>query len=177
MIRRLIVVLALQLVAVGCSNTSADLPHASPSDAATCAVSSLEKGPDEFSSFGITHAGPIWFSAFGQMQPGTNARLVAGGGPYDGWKVVIHPARGSTGIVELSGLACATGSVVRFCYTDCSWDRRLQVAVTNLRIDTGAASDYTGYMIFPSSGLMRLRVSKGSQPLGQTVIDVPRSTG
>ena len=66
---------------------------------------------------------------------------------------------------------------MRFCYTECSWDTRLQAAVARLRIDIGAASDYTGYMIFPSVGLMRLTVSGGSQPLGQTVIDVPPSTG
>src|ERR1700737_2213896 len=114
MIRKLIVVLAVQLLAVGCSDPSGESPHASPSTAATCTVSSLQKGPDEFSSFGLARAGPIWFSAFGQVKPGALARLPAGGGPYDGWKVVIHPARGSSGIVELAGLACASGSAVRF---------------------------------------------------------------
>src|SRR5437763_8215509 len=76
MMRRLLVVLAVQLVAVGCSGPSGESPHASPSTAAICAVSSLEKGPDEFSPFGLAHAGPIWFSAFGQVKPGTLARFV-----------------------------------------------------------------------------------------------------
>ncbi len=171
---RLFAVIAIGLFEVGCTvppGQSAPTGSATP---AGCAVSTLEKGPAEFSPYGLAHAGPLWFSAFGQVDPGKPARL-APGGLYDGWKVVIHPDRGS-GVVELSGTACPSGLPVRFCYTACSWDDRSQAAVAALRVDSSSHSDYTGYMVFPSAGLMRLTVSKDSRPAGQTIIDVPSSS-
>ena len=62
---------------------------------------------------------------------------------------------------------------MRFCYKDCTWDTRLKAAVVTLRIDAGTNVDYTGYMVSPGPGLMRLKVARGSQSLGQTIIDVP----
>jgi hypothetical protein len=36
--------------------------------------------------------------------------------------------------------------------------------------------DYTGYMLFPGTGLMRLTVTRDGKPSGQTVIRVPPPT-
>jgi hypothetical protein len=102
---------------------------------------------------------------------GTSAQL-ADGGPLDGWKVVVHPDPTSSGVVELSGADCMTGAIVRFCYGSCSWDSRSQASVAVLRVDVGAHLDYTGYMLFPETGLMRLTVTKDGKPSGQTVIGV-----
>jgi hypothetical protein len=90
--------------------------------------------------------------------------------------VVVHPDPASSGVVELSGTDCATGAIVRFCYGGCSWDSRLQASVAVLRVDVGAHLDYTGYMLFPGTGLMRLTVTKDGKPSGQTVIGVPPPT-
>jgi hypothetical protein len=45
-----------------------------------------------------------------------------------------------------------------------------------LRVDVGAHLDYTGYTLFPETGLMRLTVTKDGKPSGHTVIRVPRPT-
>jgi hypothetical protein len=172
--RRLIVVIGVGLFAVGCSVPPGQSSSPGSRSPAACAVSTLEKGPDEFSPYGLARAGPLWFSAFGRVDPGKPARL-APGGRSDGWKVVIHPDRGSGEVVELSGTVCPSGLPVRFCYTACSWDDRSKTAVVALRVDASSHLDYTGYMVFPTAGLMRLTVSRDSQPVGQTVIDVPSS--
>jgi hypothetical protein len=173
--RKLSAVIAVGLFAVGCSPPSGKSGPTASSAPASCTVSSLEKGPDAFSPYGLAHAGPLWFSAFGQVAGGTPARLAAGG-RYDGWKVVIHPDQKSKGLVEVSGTACASGLPVRFCYTACSWENRSQTAVSRLQLDVSSHADYTGYMVFPGTGLMRLAVLKGSQSAGHTIIDVPSSS-
>ena len=160
------------LSVTGCSSDSTatkGAPSSSPTSA--CVVSRLEPGPGSFAPYGLAHAGPLWFSAFGMVAAGTPAQL-ADGGPLDGWKLVVHPDPASSGVVELSGTDCATGAIVRFCYGGCTWDSRLQAAVAVLRVDVGAHLDYTGYMLFPATGLMRLTVTKDGKPSGQTVIGV-----
>jgi hypothetical protein len=164
------------LSVTGCSSDSIaakGAPSSSPSSA--CVVSRLEPGPGSFAPYGLAHAGPLWFSAFGRVAAGAPAQL-AGGGPLDGWKLVVHPDPASSGVVELSGTDCATGAIVRFCYGGCSWDSRLQASVAVLGIDAGAHLDYTGYMLFPASGLMRLTVTTDGKPSGQSVILVPPPT-
>ena len=147
----------------------------SPSPSVACAVSRLEPGPGSFAPYGLAHSGPLWFSAFGRVAAGTPAQL-ADGGPLNGWKLVVHPDPESSGVVELSGADCATGAIVRFCYVSCSWASRSQASVAMLRVDVGAHIDYTGYMLFPGTGLMRLTVTKDGKPSGQTVIPVPPPT-
>jgi hypothetical protein len=107
------------------------------------------------------------------VEPGAPAEL-AGRGPYDGWKVVIHPDPGANGIVDLSGAGCSTGTAIRFCYDGCSWDTR-RSATMSLRVDLNDRGDRTGYMVFPGPGLMRLTVSKGGAVLGNAVINVPEA--
>lgn len=168
---------ALAVLSVtGCSSDSIGTKGApSSSTSSACVVSRLEPGPVGFAPYGLAHAGPLWFSAFGRVAAGTPAQL-ADGGPLDGWKLVVHPDPASSGVVELSGTDCATGAIVRFCYGGCSWDSRFQASVAVLRVDVGAHLDYTGYMVFPATGLMRLTVTKGGKPSGQTVICVPPPT-
>lgn len=164
------------LSVTGCSSDSIATkvaPSSSPSSA--CVVSRLEPGPGSFTPYGLAHAGPLWFSAFGTVAAGTPAQL-ADGGHADGWKVVVHPDPAASGVVELSGTDCATGAIVRFCYVGCSWDSRLQASVAVLRVDVGAHLDYTGYMLFPGTGLMRLTVTKDGKASGQTVIGVSPPT-
>ena len=160
------------LSVTSCSSDSIATKGApSPLPSSACVVSRLEPGPGSFAPYGLAHAGPLWFSAFGRVAAGTPAQL-ADGGPLDGWKLVVHPDPSSSGVVDLSGSDCATGTIVRFCYVNCTWDSRSQASVAVLSVDVGAHLDYTGYMLFPGTGLMRLTVTKGGKPLGQTVIRV-----
>jgi hypothetical protein len=140
---------------------------------AGCTVSTLQTGPTGFAPYGMARAGPLWFSAFGRVSPGGPAILATPNGPYDGWKVVISPDPKATGTVDLSGTQCSSGTAVRFCYNGCDWTSRLQSSVTKLSVDAGAHLDYTGYMVFPGPGLMRLSVSNSHGVIGVTVIEVP----
>ena len=164
------------LSVTGCSSDSTATKSALPSSTSSaCVVSRLEPGPGTFAPYGLAHAGPLWFSAFGTVAAGTPAQL-ADGGSLNGWKLVVHPDPASSGVVELSGTDCATGAIVRFCYGTCSWDSRLQASVAVLGVDVGPHLDYTGYMLFPASGLMRLTVTKNGKLSGQCVILVPPPT-
>ena len=98
------------------------------------------------------------------------------GGPDDGWKVFIHPDPESTGTVNLSGAQCSSGTAVRFCYSNnsCDWASRLQSNVAILPVDVAGHRDYTGYMVFPGQGLMRLSVSDSHGVVGTSVIEVPQ---
>jgi hypothetical protein len=87
---------------------------------------------------------------------------LAGTGPYDGWKVVIHPEGNATRTATLTGVQCSSGKPVRFCYESCDWTTstgRLKTSSLTLRVDVGQHLDYTGYMVFPGPGLMRFSVS------------------
>lgn len=136
-------------------------------------VSKLEAGPSDFGSFGLAHAGPLWFSAFGLVRAGEPARLAAQGGPYNGWKVVIHPDPGASGAVQLTGTDCASGTPIRFCYLGCSFENRLRDSTEELVVQTDSHLDYTGNMVFRGPGLVRLTTSRLGSPLGSTVIQVP----
>jgi hypothetical protein len=142
----------------------------------SCSVSSLQLGPEGFAPYGLARAGPLWFLAFGRVDPGRPAVLAGGGGPYDGWKVVIHPDPKSTGTVNLSGTQCSNGTAVRFCYSnsDCDWTSRLQSSVVTLAVNVASHLDYTGYMVFPGPGLMRLSASDKHGLAGIAVIEVPQ---
>jgi hypothetical protein len=155
---------------VACSPTP-EKQSSVPSPSGGCILSRLELGPEGFRPYGLARAGSLWFSAFGRVEPGAPAELAASG-PYDGWKVVIHPDPGASGIVDLSGAGCSTDTAIRFCYGGCSWDTR-RSAIVSLRVDLSDKGDRTGYMVFPGPGLMRLTVSKGGAVLGNVVISVP----
>jgi hypothetical protein len=43
-----------------------------------------------------------------------------------------------------------------------------------LRVGISAHLDYTGYMVFPGPGLMRLSASDSHGVVGKVVIEVPR---
>jgi hypothetical protein len=170
----LLLLLIISLANAACSPAGGPVAHQTPS-VGSCTLSTLEVGPDGFAPYGLARAGPLWFSAFGQVNPGAPA-LLAGRGPYDGWKVVIHPDPRSNGTGDLSGLQCSTGKTVRFCYGGCDWNSRLQLSVTKLSVDVSAHLDYTGYMVFPGPGLMRLSVSDSHGVLGDAVIEVPQTS-
>jgi hypothetical protein len=140
----------------------------------SCAVSALEPDPD--SRYGLAHAGPLWFSAFDRVAPGAPAKLAGGGGPYDGWKLVIHPDPKATGTAIVSGVQCSSGQPVRFCYESCdstTRNGRLKTSSPTLRVDAGQHLDYTGYMVFPGPGLMRFSVTDSSGATATVVIEVP----
>jgi len=143
--------------------------------AQTCSLSTLELGPDDFAPYGLARAGPLWFSAFGRIDPGSPATLAPGGGPFDGWKVVIHPDASATGTASLTGSQCSTGKAVRFCYssTGCDWASRLQSSVTTLAVNVSGLLDYSGYMVFPGPGLMRLTTRDSLDVVSAVVIAVP----
>jgi hypothetical protein len=171
--RRARIAVALTSVALFACSFTPETQTSKPSPSTVCTVSQLELGPDGFRPYGLARAGSLWFSAFGRVQPGAPAEL-AGSGPYDGWKVVVHPDPGAAGIVTLSAADCSTGTAIRFCYQGCSWDAR-RSATVSLRVDLSDKGDRTGYMVFPGPGLMRLTVSKDASVLGQAVINVPTS--
>ncbi len=148
-------------------------PTPSPRTNAACTVSLLEPGPSDFGNFGLAHAGPLWFSAFGSAKAGMPARLAPGGGPYDRWKVVVHPDPNASGTVALSGTDCSSGMAIRFCYQRCTGDTATQASAAELQVNTDAHVDYTGYMVFRGPGLVQLTVSKDNQAVASTVIDVP----
>jgi hypothetical protein len=100
--------------------------------------------------------------------------MLAADGPYDGWKVVIHPDPKSGGTADLSGIQCSTAKAIRFCYDACDWNSRLQSSVPELSVDVSAHLDYTGYMVFPGPGLMRLSASDSEGTVGSVVIQVPQ---
>jgi hypothetical protein len=135
----------------------------------SCTVSALE--PDPNSQYGLARAGPLWFSAFGRVAPGTPARL-ANGESYDGWKVVIHPDPKATSPASLSGVQCSSGKPIRFCYAGCRWNDRLNAPLT-LTVRTEPHLDHTGYMVFPGPGLMRFSVTDSSGATANVVIEVP----
>ena len=141
----------------------------------SCTVSALELDPD--GPYGLAHAGPLWFSAFDRVAPGAPAKLAGGGGgPYDGWKMVIHPDSQATGTASVSGVHCSSGRPVRFCYTSCDWttrNGRLKTSSPTLRVDAGNHLDYTGYMVFPGPGLMRFSITDSSGTSATVVIEVP----
>lgn len=169
---------AVAIMAAGCS-VGSNPPVANQSPAPSgCVVSSLQAGPPGFAPYGLARAGPLWFSAFGRVDPGTPAVLATPNGPYDGWKVVIVPDHSATGTVELTGLQCSSGTTVRFCYSNvgCDWSSRLTSSTTKLSVDAGGHLDYTGYMVFPGPGLMRLAVSNAETMLGSVVIEVPQTS-
>jgi hypothetical protein len=140
-----------------------------------CSLGTLQVGPEGFAPYGIARAGPLWFSAFGRVDPGSPATLAPGGGPFDGWKVVIHPDASATGTASLTGSQCSTGKAVRFCYssTGCDWASRLQSSVTTLPVNVSDHLDDTGYMVFPGPGLMRLSTRDSRDIVSTVVIAVP----
>lgn len=161
------------LLGVGCSPSS-EQPTANPTPSEqSCSLSTLQPSPEASDPYGLARAGPLWFSAFGRVSPGTPARLAEGGGPYDGWKVVIHPDPKATGTVHLFGIQCSSGKAVRFCYDSCDWTGRLHKSVVTLDVSVGRHLDYTGYMVFPGSGLMRLSALDLSGVVATVVIEVP----
>lgn len=174
MARACLPVLALVIAAQACSAGGPPIAKSSPSPL-TCSVSALELGPADFRPFGLARAGPLWFSAFGRVNPGAPAALESGGGPYDGWKVVIRPDPSAAGTVALTGSECGSGKVVRFCYANagCDFATRLASSVATLYVDAGRHIDYTGYMVFPGPGMMRLIVSDLRGAEGSVVIGVP----
>jgi len=169
-----LLVAVITLISAACSSSGATSNEKQSRVDQSCKVSMLQVGPDGFAPYGLARAGPVWFSAFGRVDPGTPATLAAGDGPYDGWKVVIHPDPKSTGTVDLSGTECSTGKAVRFCYGGCDWNSRLQLSVTKLPVDVSAHLDYTGYMVFPGPGLMRMSASDSHGNVGTVVIEVPQ---
>ena len=162
------------LLAIGCSPTTAHQSTSPTPHAVACSLSLLQPGPPGFQPYGLARAGPLWFSAFGRVSPGSPATLGAGGGPYDGWKVVIHLDPSAQGLVYLSGKSCQSGAAIRFCYEPpgCNWNSR-RAGPLILPVDTRLHGDYTGYMVFPGPGLMRLSVTNGHANLGAVVVDVP----
>jgi hypothetical protein len=140
----------------------------------SCTVSALEPDPD--SQYGLAHAGPLWFLAFDRVAPGAPAKLAGGGGPYDGWKMVIHPDPKATGTASVSGVQCSSGQPVRFCYSSCdstTRNGRLKTSSSTLSVDAGQHLDHTGYMVFPGPGLMRFSVTDSSGATANVVIEVP----
>lgn len=133
-------------------------------------------GPEGFAPYGLARAGPLWFSAFGRVRPGTPAKLAVPNGPYDGWKVVIHPDPKAVGTLNLSGIQCSSDTAVRFCYTNngCDCTSRLQSSVIALPVSVGSHVDYTGCMVFPGPGLVRLSASDSHGIVGTVVIEVPQ---
>lgn len=105
---------------------------------------------------------------------GSPAQL-ADGGRIDGWKVLIHPDPSASGIVLLTGEDCNSRAAVKFCYVQagCTWEMRQDASVASLEIDLTKKSDYNGYMLFPTHGLVRLIVSDASRAIGTVTIDVP----
>jgi hypothetical protein len=161
------------LLIAGC--TEGDRQAAASPSVGSCSVSKLELGPEGFAPYGLARAGPVWLSAFGRVDPGAPATL-AGTGPYDGWKVVIHPEGNATRTATLTGVQCSSGKPVRFCYESCDWTTstgRLKTSSLTLRVDVGQHLDYTGYMVFPGPGLMRFSVSDAKGVYATVVIDVP----
>jgi hypothetical protein len=169
-----LIVAVISLISTACSSGGAASNEKLSKVDQSCNVSMLQLGPDGFAPYGLARAGPVWISAFGRVDPGTPAVLAAGGGPYDGWKVVLHPDPSSNGTINLSGTQCSSGKDVRFCYGGCDWNSRLQLSVTKLSVDVSAHLDYTGYMVFPGPGLMRISVSDAHGNLGSVVIEVPQ---
>jgi hypothetical protein len=145
--------------------------HISP---AACEPSILQPGPRDYNSKAMAKAGPIWLSAFGDAVPGGPARL-ADGGRLDGWKVLIHPDPNAAGTAVLTGKDCESGEAIRFCYTQagCTWDTRLDASVALLEIDLSKKTDFNGYMLFPKTGLMHLKVSIAARDVGSVTLDVP----
>lgn len=170
------VVLAMGVFSAACSSGGSQPVAHQTASTQSCSLSTLQVGPDGFAPYGLARAGPLWFSAFGRVDPGAPATLAAGGGPYDGWKVVIHPDANAKGTVSLAGTQCSTGKTVRFCYsaTGCDWASRLQSSVSTLPVNVSGRLDYTGYVVFPGPGLMRLNASDSSGIVGAVVIEVPR---
>lgn len=176
--RSSLVALALAITATACTPGGPTTGQSSPT-AAPCGVSALQLGPEALGPYGFARAGPLWFSAFGRVSPGAPAVLEPGGGPYDGWKVVIAPDPAATGGARLSGSECGSSKVVRFCYaqTGCDYSSRLTSSVVILDVDVDRHLDYTGYMVFPGPGLMRLIVSDSRGTKSSVVIRVPEVQG
>jgi hypothetical protein len=165
----LVCLIAVSLLTAGCSQSE---PQATTSPTeGSCTVSKLVLGPEGFAPYGLARAGPVWFSAFGRVDPGAPATLAATG-PYDGWKIVIHPDPKASGTAGVTGVQCSSGKAVRFCYVGCNWDTRLN-APTKLQVDIGRHGDYTGYMVFPGPGLMRLTATDSTGATHSVVIEVP----
>jgi len=50
----------------------------------------------------------------------------------------------------------------------------LQLSVSRLSVEVSPHLDYTGYMVFPGPGLMRMSASESHGNLGTVVIEVPK---
>lgn len=163
----------LYFLCVGCT-PGIGQPAANPSPLDNqCALSTLQADPHSSDPYGSLPVGPLWIP-FGRMSPGSPAMLAEGAGPYDGWKVVIHPDASATGTVNLSGVQCSSGKQVRFCYEGCDWNSRLKASVVTLPVNVGRHLDYTGYMVFPGPGLIRLSATDSHGVIGIVVIEVPQ---
>lgn len=136
----------------------------------------------EFKGYALARAGHVWFSAFGPVRRG-KAEIVdfSAGIPT---KVVIHTDSDLSDRVVLTGIECATGMALHFCYdqadncglTDRSHtpDELARQGTNQLNI-AGSANDYTGYMLFPRPGNYQLFVRAAAHEVGSVTLSVAHS--
>ena len=145
--------------------------------AAVCPdVSNLEPNAD-WGGYGLAHAGPLWFSAFGQVRSGK--AVITDFSPGYPTKVVIHPDASLQGSMQLQGFNCETGQVLHFCYGEgtCGFTGQ-QVTEAELSQRGVAVAtiqghlDATGYILFPQPGFYRLWVEQDGQEVGSVVMQV-----
>lgn len=105
------------LILAACTSSTSSTASPSPATPTSCAeVSDLVPNtePGFGGGYAMARAGPVWFSAFGQVRSGKAvlADYFAG----QPTKVVIHPEPGPHPEVQITGIACTGGRTLRFCY-------------------------------------------------------------
>lgn len=171
------------LVLASCSSGQNVPTIASPAQSSCSHVSNLQVYPyndgSGFTGFGLARAGPIWFSAFGPVTSGQ--ATLSGFSPGTPTKVVIHADPTVKPPVVLTGIECSTGQALHFCYDqpdNCglvgaklTTEQLAERGFDHLTIDR-ARVDYTGYMLFPRSGMYRLSLKSGDHEMGSATVGV-----
>ena len=175
----LVVLVAL----ASCSNTSGSPAAKAPAESTCSAVSSLQVYPyndnSGFAGFGMAHAGPIWFSAFGRVTSGQ--AMLADFSPGTPTKVVVHADPTVKPPVVLTGIECETGQALHFCYDQPDNCGLVETKLTaaqltargfdHLTIDRPGV-DHTGYMLFGAPGMYKLSASSAGAELGSSTLGV-----
>ncbi|MGI8609241.1 MAG: hypothetical protein ACR2MY_08465 [Candidatus Dormibacteria bacterium] len=176
---RLGTLLVALLMLGGC--TTSTPTTARPSPISCTEVSDLVPNtePGFGGGYGMARAGPIWFSAFGQVRAGK--AVLDDYSPGEPTKVLIHPNPGPHPEVQIRGTECASGRALHFCYQQGSCGFTGQpVSESDLeargdavvKIAKDQPGDYTGYMLFPRRGNYLIRVQQADLLLGSVIFRV-----
>jgi len=178
----------LAFILSACSSAPALLP--SPTVAACGTPSPKVADPTGVTSPGY-RLGPLMLAGFA-VQAARSTSPVPVGGPT---KVLIHPVESFDQPIKLTGARCSDGQPLRFWYgpvhqgTPFSLGPRSTPVPETVLAQTGELSaevqpgrgtatnaagtfDYTGYMLFTTTGMWTVRAQSAGRQIGEVVVQI-----